>query len=510
MPQKGSSSRGGTRKTIITVTIIVILTVAGGYTYYQKKASQSEQTTSGPDSGTAVAIQGNLTVSASGSGTLVAQTDASFGFDTSGQVAQVMVEVGDQVEAGQVLAQLDETLAQMNYDEAQQVLQELYSAASIATVKQEIATAQDAQVTAHDWLSYLLSPEVIDAEEKLAAAEKSLSDAQAEAQAHPSEEANQAVAAQVAAVAYFKDKLSQAQTYYKDTYLPETFGHYENVGSRRYPKIVLATYIDPNTGEEVPDISAPSAADITKARNDYAQAKETITEGREYLSMLNTGVIPEDATGTRLSDLYQAQQALNNAQTALNETRLVAPISGTVTSLDINVGEQAVASSVITISQLNQPYVVDAYLDETDWSSARVGNKVTVTFDLLPDQTFPGTVTTVYPELVDSGNSSLVHIVVQLDQSISQNLPAGTGASLSVVGGEANGVVMVPVNAVHKTEGGYAVTVIQNGQQTERNVEIGIQNETYVEIKSGLDAGETVMTGYNHDEDKVIEAPRKE
>jgi len=493
-PQKGSSSRGRTRRKIVTVTIIGILAVAGGYTYYQK-ALQPTQITTASNSGTAVAIRGDLTVSASGSGTLVAQTDASFGFDTSGQVTQVNVKVGDQVEAGQVLAQLDETLLQIKYDEAQVALQELYSTASIATVKQEIATAQESQVAARDWLSYLLSPEVIDAEENLAAAEQRLADAQADAKANPSDEASKVIAEREAAIAYLKDKLSQAQTYYEDTYLPETFGVYENVGSRRFPKIVLATYTDPNTGEEVPDINVPSAADITKARNDYAQAKQTIAEGQEYLSALNTGVIPEDATGARLSDLYNAQQTLKNAQTALDETCLIAPISGTITSLDINVGEQAGTSSVITISQLNQPYVVDAYLDEADWTNAQAGNKATVTFDLIPDQIFPGTVTTVYPGLVGSGNSSLVHIIVQLDQSISQDLPTGTGASISVVGGEANGVVLVPVNAVHKTEGGYAVTVIQNGQKTEQNVEIGIQNETYVEIKSGLNAGETVATG---------------
>jgi RND family efflux transporter MFP subunit len=435
-----------------------------------------------------------LTRSASGSGTLVAQTDANFGFDTSGQITQIDVKVGDKVEAGQVLAQLDDTLAQMNFDEAQQALQELYSASSIATVKQEIATAQDARVAARDWLSYLLSPEVIDAEENLAAAEQKLAEAQAEAQAQPSSETDKKVAEQEAAVAYLKDKLSQAQTYYQDTYLPENFGVYENVGSRRFPKIVLATYIDPYTGEEVPEINAPSTADIAKARNDYAQAKETIVQGQEYLEALNSGVIPEDGIGTRLNDLYNAQHALNDARSALDATKLIAPISGTVTSLDINVGEQVGTSSVITISQLNQPYVIDAYLDEADWNNAKVGNKVTVTFNLLSEQTFPGTVTMVYPGLVGSDNSSLVHVIVQLNQSISQDLPAGTEAIISVIGGEANGVVLVPVNVVHKVDGGYAVTVIQNGQKMERDVEIGIQNETYVEIKSGLEAGEIVVT----------------
>jgi len=137
---------------------------------------------------------------------------------------------------------------------------------------------------------------------------------------------------------------------------------------------------------------------------------------------------------------------------------------------------------------------VDAYIDQSDWGVAKVGNKVNVTFNLLTNQTFPGTVTTVYPELVSSNNSSLVHILVQLDQSISQDLPAGTGASVAVVGGEANNVVLVPVNAIHKTESGkYAVTVIQNGKQSEQEVEIGLQNETYAEIKSGLEAGAIVV-----------------
>ena len=91
---------------------------------------------------------------------MTAQTDTAFGFDTSGQVTGVYVKVGDQVEAGQVLAQLDDTLAQMQYDEAQRNLQELYSAASIATNQEEIAAARDSKASATEWLAYLISPEV--------------------------------------------------------------------------------------------------------------------------------------------------------------------------------------------------------------------------------------------------------------------------------------------------------------------------------------------------------------
>jgi multidrug efflux pump subunit AcrA (membrane-fusion protein) len=475
----------------LSLTLVLIL-LAGWYSYRLINApvaiNPSEESTE-------VARRGDLTVSASGSGSLVAQSDASFGFDTSGQVTAVLVKVDDQAEAGQVLAKMDDTLAQMNVNEAQQALRELYSAASIATVQQEIATAKDTEFYAREWLEYLLSPEVLEAEENLAIAQQKLVDAQSEAEANPSDAANQLVIEKEQAVDYLTDKLTQAQTYYKETYLPEEFGEYENVGSRRHQRLVLVTYIDPVTGEEVPEINGPSIDDIAIARSNYILAQETVKEGELYLEALNTGVIPDGATGEKLTTLYQAQLALEDAQADLEATQLIAPISGTVTSLDLNVGEQAGTDAVITISQLSQPYTVDAYLDEAAWEVADVGNKVNVSFDLVPEQTYEGTVTLVYPELSESFESSLIHLVVQLDSSIIQDLPAGTGATVDVTGNEANGAVLVSVNAIHKAEDGKTyVTVLQNGRQIEREVQIGLQNDTHTEIKSGLDAGEIVVT----------------
>lgn len=436
-------------------------------------------------------------MSASGSGTLVAQTDANFGFETSGRVTDIYVKVGDQVEVGQVLAQLDDTLAQMEYEEAEQALRELYSPASSAAVRQEIGTAQDTEYYAYEWLEYLISPEVLEAEENLATAEEKLAEAQAEAEANPSAAAGQTVKERQQAVTFLEEKLAQARAYYENEYLFENFAQYETVGRGRNAKQVLVTETDPITGEEVPAIDEPSIADIAIARNNLAQARETIRENEIYLEVLETGVIPEEATGERLTTLYEAQLAVEQARDALSDKQLIAPISGTVTALDLSIGEQVDKdnSSIITISQLSQPYTLDIYLDEADWNMAQAGNKVNVTFDLLDEQTFPGTVTLVYPELSESWESSLVHLTVQLDQRISQDLPAGTGTDAEVIGGEAKGVVLVPVDALHKTEaGGYIVTVIQNGQQVEREVEIGLQNDTYAEVKSGLEAREVVVT----------------
>ena len=468
--------------------------IAAGGIYYVKGYSTDRTAAQSSTVQTAVAGRGNLVISASGTGTLIPNSDATFGFKTSGQVTRINVKIGDQVESGQTLAQLDNTLAQMNYSEAGQALQELYSAASIATVEKEIATAQDTEYYAHEWLKYLLSPEVIEAEENLAIAQQKLVEAQAEAKANPSDAANLVVQEKEQAIAFLTDKLTQAQTYYENTYLPETFGVYENVGSRRHPKQVLATYIDPKTGEELPEIDTPSADDIATARNNLAQAQQTIKEGKEYLEVLKSGSIPEGATGSKLTTLYDAQLAVDKAKAALDETELIAPISGTVTSLGLSVGQQVDTSSVITIAQLSQPYVLDAYIDESDWGTAKAGNKVTVTFDLLPEKTFQGSVTLVYPELDTSFEASLIHLTVQLDQSLSQDLPAGTGVTVDILGSEARDVVLVPIGALHESDGAHYINVMQNGQKVKRTVEIGLRNASYVEVKSGLEVGETVVT----------------
>jgi len=494
LTSKQGRSPSPQKKKIIWIAVpLTIIILASGYIYYTK--SVASQPVQGSQTRTAVVRRGDLTVSANGSGTLIAQADASFGFDTSGQVTKVNVKVGDQVEAGQVLAQLDDRLAQMKYDEAQRNLQELYSAASIATIQKEIATAQDTEESDKEWLAYLISPDVAEAEENLAIAQQKLKDAQAAANTSPSDTADKAVQDAEQSVNYLNEVLTQAWASYNKGYLLDTFGVYENIGSRRHPNEVLATTTDPISGKTVPEVNAPSTDDLAIVRNNIAQAQETISEGQAYLDILNSGVIPDNAVGARITTLYNAQLALENAKTALDQTKLVAPISGTVTSLNLNVGEQAGTDSVITLSQLSQPYTLDVYLDAQDWSMAKVGNKVNVAFDLLPGKTYTGTITLVYPELKSDFESSVVHLVVQLDQAISQDLPVGTGATVSVIGGEANNVVLVPVGAVHnKGDGKYSVTVLQNGQQVEREITIGLKNDTYVEVKSGLEPREIVLT----------------
>jgi len=66
---------------------------------------------------------------------------------------------------------------------------------------------------------------------------------------------------------------------------------------------------------------------------------------------------------------------------------------------------------------------------------------------------------------------------------------------VDVKGGEALGVDLVPISALRENEDGtYIVYLIKNGTPVEQNVEIGLQDILYAEVKSGLQNGDVVVT----------------
>ena len=84
-----------------------------------------------------------------------------------------------------------------------------------------------------------------------------------------------------------------------------------------------------------------------------------------------------------------------------------------------------------------------------------------------------------------------------LDKSVDEiGLPVGVEAAIDVISGQATNAVLVPVEALHKlSDNSYTVFVMENGKPVLRTVVVGLQDDTYAEIKSGLKAGEVVTTG---------------
>lgn len=150
----------------------------------------------------------------------------------------------------------------------------------------------------------------------------------------------------------------------------------------------------------------------------------------------------------------------------------------------------------MTIDDLSQA-TVQFYMDASDWNNVKVGYEVAASFDALPGQTFSGKVTEVMPGLVTVQGSSMVEGLAQLDKSVDEiGLPVGVEVAIDVISGQATNAVLVPIEALHEVSTGkYTVFVMENGTPTLRSVEVGLQDDTFAEIKSGLKVGEVVTTG---------------
>jgi len=491
-----SSKRRTRRGTIILLFAIVL--GASGYLYLRLSAGRTTESTNGGALQTAKATTGDLVLFASGTGTVSPIAESNFGFNASGQVTEINVSIGDKVEAGQILAQLNDTNAKIELAQAQEAMDELTSDSAIATATATLADAQITYTDAKKVLEHIISPEVLFWEEKSTEREQILVDAQTAAQTDTSDEAKQKVTQAEASLKYAQDSLTYFQNIYTYTYIPENFTQYRTVRGRFGTRTEVVQVEDPATGELVDLITPPSEGEIGKARADYDLAKASIAEAQTYLDVLNGAEIPEGASGTNLVTYIKAKHALETALYNLNATKLIAPISGTITALDINIGGQVSSgSAVATISNLDQPYSLNAYLDAEDWGQIQNGYEVEATFDILPDLTFKGTVTNVYPTLdTSSARSTLVHFTARLDESIPYDLPDGAAASIDVIGGRAENTVLVPVEALHEFGNGeYAVFVMDNGKPRLRVVEVGLQDLTNAEIISGLNAGDIVTTG---------------
>ena len=455
----------------VIVPGIFILAAIGGLAYYGLVLSPAQQAAAAaqPVMQTAVVRRGNITLSASGTGTLVAANQVNLGFGTSGQLITWNVKVGDQVKRGQLLAAVDNTSQALQLLQAKRALANLTSDTSIATAQEAVATANKNVYTTKNQLIYLISPQVFYDEQQIAAAQQALDQAKSAANNPPTSDQQKAIDAAATKLTSDQHQLAGDQLWYTQAYVPNIF-------------ITRGT------------VNAPTDADIAGAKAAYAAALASVQEAQWYVDALTGVAVPDNATGINLSTFEQAKLTLQSAQDTFNATQLYAPFSGIVTTVSAQLGDSVGSTAIITVADMSTLYV-QTYIDQSSFAMFQVGNAADVIFDALPNLTLKGKVVQVSPALVTSSGQSAVSGMVQLDPT-STNLLLGMSAAVNVIAGDAQNAVLAPVAALHETTPGqYAVFVVKNGQLTLTDVTVGLQDPVNAEIKSGLQPGDIVSTG---------------
>ena len=453
------------KKRFITLIVIALIAVLGFVGY--QRISARRAAAAAPALETAIVQRSDLTVAVEATGSLVPRSEVALAFKSGGQVAEVLVIEGQDVEAGEILARLDDAAIQVQIAQAELNLQSLTSPYAIADAEKALADAiealDDAEYTRRNQQAGYrgddstiegIKADLILAEDKVEEKQEKFDEV-----AHkPEDDYERAVAlAELSAAIEARDALVRQLNWY--------LGH---------PSSIEQEALD---------------ADVAKAKADVAAAQALLAE-------LKGDPLPDNAElylSPAITQLRQAKISLESAQLALDDTLLVAPIAGTVATLDVQAGEFVNPGvPVIVLSEIDA-LQAEVNLDETDVARIEVGSPTVITLDAFPGVELSGHVESIAPVAIVQSGVVLYPVTINLDDTADLPLRSGMTANVSILIERREGALLVPLRAV-ETEGKRAYVWRATPDGSERvEVTLGLITDTEVEILSGLAEGEEII-----------------
>jgi len=287
-------------------------------------------------------------------------TDAEVSFKIPGRVVARLVDEGDLVKTGQLVARLDSAelaqevaLRKADAQNAQAALEELVAGYRKEDIAQAEAAAQQAQSRLEEMLAGSRPQEI-------AASQATVERAKAETQRAKADAARYEALVK-------KDEVSQQQfDAVRTTY--ETSLARQKEAEEQF-KLVK---------------EGPRKEQIEQARAAMVQAKE-------HFRLLRNGSRKEDIEQAR-ARLELTKAALAEAETRLSYATVNSPLSGVVLSKNVEPGEYVSAGTpIVTVADLDNIWV-RAYINETDLGRVKVGQRARVTTDSYPHKVYDGRV----------------------------------------------------------------------------------------------------------------------
>ncbi len=271
---------------------------------------------------------------------------------------------------------------------------------------------------------------------------------------------------------------------------------------------------------------------MLKAEKDFDRARDVVERNLESQSVLDAASAAYQVEVARyeasLDDVEQARAALKQARDALAKTIIYSPMQGTISDLNKEQGEIAIGSQfqedvILVVADLNEMEAL-VNVDENDIVSVAIGQEAEIEVDALFGETLTGT---VY-EIANTANTDAqgttnqkteFEVKVTITGEIARLRP-GMTASADISTQTKTDVVGVPIQSVavrtidqltlegeeiEEAEERFTAdadgfveivfSVAEDGTVTARQVETGIQSDDLIEIVSGIEAGEEVVTG---------------
>jgi HlyD family secretion protein len=231
----------------------------------------------------------------------------------------------------------------------------------------------------------------------------------------------------------------------------------------------------------------------------YVKEGDIVSKGQSLLRISSTQVE---------TNLRNAQLSLDNAQASLDEYTITSPIAGTVIEKKFEQGDTIdsnnSASEMAVIYDMSQ-LEFTMNIDELDIGKLQVGQKVQITCDALEGEQFEGYVSKISINGKSNNGVTTYPVTVKLDDY--GNLLPGMNINATVMLQQAENVLTVPAGAVQRgnlvlVQGTESTVEPPAGQTTPegyvwREVEIGANDDSYIEIISGLEEGDMIAVPAN-------------
>lgn len=437
---------------IIFISIVIVVALGIGLFLLLHK------TTAAVSYKTSQATKDTLISTVSGTGNISVSSSANINPSITGTVAAVNVAVGDQVKKGQTLFTISnpdlDVAVGKSYTALLQAKQKLTQAKSdYTTAKENYTTLKSGSVTqaqlAYDQAVQSLSQAKVQLEKDQATLQKYEDENSAVSGTHSSAELSLAEQTLVVDQAMISSKTSTVST----------------------------------ASADLSKAKAGKSSDVIAAKSKMDGAQITVQAAE--------------------NDVKSAELDYANQKETAAERTVTAPIDGTITTVNVEKGDELESSSSSSPSSTsnNASMVIQdltslkavVSINEVDIASVKVGQKASMSFDAISNLTLTGKIEKV--DTVGTSTSGVVSYSATIGfDSLDAKVKPEMSVNATITTEVKQNTLQVPSAAVKTSGTSHYVQLMKNGTPIQQTVEIGSSSETATEITSGLSEGDEVVT----------------
>lgn len=229
--------------------------------------------------------------------------------------------------------------------------------------------------------------------------------------------------------------------------------------------------------------------DVTQAQNNFQNA---IADNQRYENAYKTGGVTKQQLDNSRLQLKNAEAAVKSQGVKVNDTRIKAGISGTINKRMVEPGVVvSPGTALFEIVNINA-LKLSVLVDESQIGKIALGQQVSINVNVLPSETFSGKITFIAPK-----SDASLNFPVEIEVQNKGNLKAGMYATANFQtnsGAETKNMITVPSTAFVGGVSSGQLFVVNNGTAKLIKVQTGKVYGDKVQILSGLNEGEQVVT----------------